>query len=105
MIEQFIFWLGAPVAETEKRRVVAECRRDLGLRSRLCRMPAHARDHGEGPARTGGRGACLVHRELEDRTIESHRGIADRELGGMHTDGDATCTCIHIVARESALPS
>ena len=86
-------------AEREHPGVVAELARDLGLAPRLRRAAGEAGDEHH---RARGPFADRVDGELQDRLVEA--GVADRELSGVHADGDAARTGVDVVARERALP-
>src|SRR6476646_1880279 len=103
MIHELVVGFGAPVAEADQPRVVAELRRDLRFGAGLCGVSADAGDHREWSRPRLSRRLRLLHRKLEHRPVETDAGIANRELRRVDADRDAAGAGVDVVPSEPTL--
>ena len=97
MRDQLVLGRALQRREAEQAGMVAEAARDVGLAQGLL-GPAHqARDHDQRPPGL----ARDLGRRRQHRLVKP--GLADRELGGMHADGEPGGTGIDVVAAERPL--
>ena len=89
--------------EAEQSHVVAERLRNRRLGLRLTGLPDEPGDVHERSRILRERSAYRFRRQLEHRPVHPVPGIANCELRGVHTHGDASSARVHVIPRERAL--
>ena len=78
--------------------MITNTARGMCFRNGLLGRPGQSRHHRDRPAGPGGRRHC---RQFEHRSV--HADVADRELRGVHPDGQAPCAGVEVIARQRPL--
>ena len=99
MFEEFGNGLIFQGRETQQHRVVSQLASQLRLRYGLAALSANAGDLDDVMAAAGFQG------EAQDRFEQSEFRIANFELGGVHTHGNASRTSGQIISGQSTLPA